>query len=64
MEFGWYEVVTMLLIVGAHIHGIYEGKKGAMVDGVEATLKMLEDQRIIHVAENGEITAVCNDKTA
>jgi hypothetical protein len=62
MEFGWYEVVTILLILGAHIHGIYEGKKGAMVDGVEKTLNMLEKQGIIHVAENGEITPICDNK--
>jgi hypothetical protein len=57
--FGWYEVVTILLILGAHLHGIYEGKKASVVTGVEMTLKMLEEQNIIKVHENGEIEPIC-----
>jgi hypothetical protein len=62
MEFGWYEVMMLLLVLFAHLHGIYEGRKGARVEGIEACLKMLEDQKIINVAEDGEITAICQDK--
>lgn len=60
MDFGWYEAVMLLLVVVAHLHGIYEGKKGAMVDGAEATLRTLEKQGIIKVEEDGEISAVCH----
>jgi hypothetical protein len=58
--FGWYEVITILLILGAHLHGIYEGKKESMTRGIEMTLKMLEDQNVIRVSEDGEITPVCD----
>lgn len=61
MEFGWYEAVMLLLVVFAHLHGIYEGKKGALVAGAEATLKTLEKEGIIEVKENGEVIAVCKD---
>jgi len=58
-EFGWYEVSTILLIVVAHLHGIYEGRKQSLERGVEITLEMLEKQGIIKVEEDGEISAVC-----
>lgn len=61
IEFGWYEICTIVLILAAHIHGIYEGKKQNLERGVEITLKMLEDQGIINVAEDGEITPICKD---
>lgn len=58
-EFGWYEVITILLILVAHLHGIYEGRKQSLERGVEITLEMLESQGIINVKEDGEITPVC-----
>ena len=60
IEFGWYEIGSIVLIIAAHIHGIYEGRKQSMERGVEITLKMLEDQGIIKVNETGEITPVCD----
>ena len=61
-EFGWYEIGTLVLILAAHIHGIYEGRKQSMERGVEITLEMLESQGIINVKEDGEITPVCDKK--
>lgn len=61
MDFGWYEVVMMIVVLLAHLHGIYEGKKQSLERGVEATLHMLEKEGIIKVEDDGEITAVCKD---
>lgn len=55
--FGWYEFTMLSLVAGAYLHGAWSGRKQSLEQGVELTLKSLEEQGIIAIdATTGEIS--------
>lgn len=56
--FGWFEFSILCIIAGAFYHGLYLGRREGLVLGVELTLKNLEEEGVIVVSEEGEVTAV------
>ena len=60
--FGWYEISILLVIIGAHIHGIIIGKRESVETGAKLALQYLEKEGYIVVDEDGEIRAGANSK--
>ena len=56
MEY-WMIFVLFVVFVG----GMYHNYKAGVTHGCETILAVLEQQKIIRISEDGEITGVCND---